>query len=85
MGLHLRGIVFSFLPPVDPRIDPLAFLGAVGDAGTGAFYFLAHVFERSGPDVSRAAGDYGTRLFAAAGVANVLCVIDACEIAIGRK
>ena len=85
MSCHLRGVVFSVLPPVDPRVDPLAFLGAVGDAGTGIFYFLAHVFERSGPDISRAAGDYGTRLFAAAGVANFLCIIDACEIAIGRK
>ncbi|MFZ0908239.1 MAG: DUF6677 family protein [Candidatus Acidiferrales bacterium] len=85
VSFHLRGIVFSILPPVDPRNDPLAFLGAVGDAGTGAFYLLAHFLERSGPDISRAAGDYGTRLLAAAGVANFLCIIDACEIAIGRK
>ncbi|MGC1687953.1 MAG: DUF6677 family protein [Candidatus Acidiferrales bacterium] len=85
MSFHLRGVVFSIFPPVDPRVDPLAVLGAVGDAGTGMFYFLSHIFERSGPDISRAAGDYGTRLFAAAGVANFLCIIDACEIAIGRK
>ena len=85
LSYHLRGVVFSILPPVDPRVDPLAFLGALGDAGNGIFYFLAHRIESSGPDISRAAGDYGTRLLAAAGVANFLCVVDACEIAIGRK
>jgi hypothetical protein len=85
LSYHLRGVVFSILPPVDPRTDPLAFLGAVGDAGNGIFYFLAHRIESAGPDVSRAAGDYGTRLLAAAGVANFLCVVDACEIALGRK
>ncbi len=85
MSYHLRGVVFSILPPIDPRMDPLAFLGAVGDAGTGVFYLLARVLEPLGPDISRAAGDYGTRLLAAAGVANFLCIIDACEIALGRK
>ncbi len=85
IGYHLRGIVFSIFPPVDPRTDPLAFLGGIGDAGSGVFYFLAHVFEPLGSDVSRAAGDYGTRFIAAAGVANFLCVVDACEIALGGK
>jgi len=80
-GYHLRGIVFTIFPPVDPRVDPLAFLGGIGDAGSGVFYFLAHVFEPLGNDVSRAAGDYGTRFLAAAGVANFLCVLDACETA----
>jgi hypothetical protein len=38
-----------------------------------------------GADVSRAAGDYGTRFFATAGVLNLLCVLEAHEIARGRK
>jgi hypothetical protein len=84
-GYRLRGIVFSIYPPVDPRIDPLAFLGGIGDAGSGVFYFLSRMLEPLGSDVSRAAGDYGTRFLAAAGVANFLCVVDACEIALGRK
>ena len=61
------------------------FLGGVGDAGSGIFYALAGVLEKSGADVSRAAGDYGTRFIAAAGVANFLCAADAYEIAGGRK
>jgi hypothetical protein len=49
------------------------------------FYALAKFFERAGPDVSRAAGDYGTRFIAAAGVVNLLGVFDAFEIAAGRR
>jgi hypothetical protein len=85
VGYHLRGVVFSIFPPVSPRVDPLAFLGGIGDVGSGVFYFLARTLESSGADVSRAAGDYGTRFLAAAGVANFLCIVDACEIAVGRK
>jgi hypothetical protein len=43
------------------------------------------VFERAGPDVSRAAGDYGTRFIAAAGIVNLIAIFDAYEIATGRK
>lgn len=85
VGYHLRGVIFPIWPPVNPRVDPLAFLGGIGDAGAGVFYFFARVFESAGPDVSRAAGDYGTRFLAAAGAANFLCIMDACEIALGRK
>jgi len=83
-GYFLRGVVF----PIhfrDFRAEPLAFLGGIGDAGSGVFYALAGILERAGADVSRAAGDYGTRFIAAAGVANFLCAADAYEIASGRK
>jgi hypothetical protein len=46
---------------------------------------LAHTIEKTGPDVSRAAGDYGTRLIATAGVLNMLFVLDALEISRGHK
>ena len=46
---------------------------------------LAHLFERTGPDVSRAAGDYGTRFVAAAGIVNLLAVLDAYRVATGSK
>ena len=42
---------------------------------------LAHTIDAAGPDVSRAAGDYGTRLIATAGVLNLLyCVLEAFQI-----
>jgi hypothetical protein len=79
-GYLLRGNVF---PP--RSADLFDTLGFVADASTGIFYLVARFFERGGPDVSRAAGDYGTRFIAAAGIVNLLSVFDAYEIAFGRR
>jgi hypothetical protein len=79
VGYLLRGNVFQ------PRAgDAFEFLGYLADVGSGIFYFMARIFESAGPDVSRAAGDYGTRFIATAGVVNLLCILDAYEIAIGK-
>jgi len=79
-GYLLRGNVF----PAHSG-DPFGTLGFLADAGTGVFYYFSRFFESAGPDVSRAAGDYGTRFIAAAGVVNVLAVLDTIEIATGRR
>jgi hypothetical protein len=80
MGYHMRGNVFL------PRsADPFGTLGFWADASSGIFYLLSRVFERAGPDVSRAAGDYGTRFIAAAGLVNLIAAFDAYEIATGRR
>jgi hypothetical protein len=79
-GYLMRGNVF---PPHSG--DPFGTLGFLADAATGVFYYLAHIFQGAGPDVSRAAGDYGTRFIAAAGVTNVMAVFDVLEIASGRR
>jgi Family of unknown function (DUF6677) len=79
-GYILRGNVF----PAHSG-DPFGTLGFVADAGAGVFYYFSRFLEAAGPDVSRAAGDYGTRFIAAAGVVNVLAVLDVIEIATGRR
>ena len=79
-GYLMRGNVF---PPRSG--DPFGTLGFLADAASGVFYYLSRVFEAAGPDVSRAAGDYGTRFIAAAGVVNVLAIFDVLEIASGRR
>ena len=79
-GLALRGHIFSTRSG-----DPFEMLGYLADLGAGAFFYLARFVENGGPDVSRAAGDYGTRFFATAGVLNLLCAMDAFEIASGRR
>ena len=79
-GYLLRGNVF---PPHSG--DPFGTLGFLADAGTGVFYYFSRMFEAAGPDVSRAAGDYGTRFIAAAGVVNMLAMLDVIEIATGRR
>lgn len=80
LGLWMRGNVFP--PHAD---DAFGVLGFVADASSGLFYLVAHSIEKAGPDVSRAAGDYGTRLVATAGVINLLFVLDALEISRGHK
>jgi len=80
IGLWMRGNVFPARSD-----DAFSLLGFIADAGSGIFYLLAHTIEKNGPDVSRAAGDYGTRLIATAGVLNMLFVLDALEISRGHK
>ena len=78
VGLLARGNVFTYAG------DALDRLGFFADLGTGIFYFTAHMISSSGPDVSHAAGDYGTRLIATAGVLNLLSVLEAVHIALGQ-
>jgi len=80
IGAGMRGNLFT----ADGG-DAFAALGYVADLGTGSFYVLARSLEADGPDVSRAAGDYGTRFLAAAGVLNLLAALHAYEAARGRK
>lgn len=79
-GYLLRGNVFPHRAS-----DAFGTLGFLADAGSGIFYTLGRVIERGGPDVSRAAGDYGTRFIAAAGLVNVLAALDAYEISRRRR
>jgi len=79
VGLLARGNVFAYAG------DALDRLGFFADLGTGIFYFGAHMISSAGPDVSHAAGDYGTRLIATGGVLNFLCVLEAVHIALGQS
>lgn len=77
-GLAMRGAVFS--PGSEDLFDRLGFFA---DLGAGAFYFLAHQIQTVGSDVAHATGDYGTRLFATAGMLNLLTVLEAYDIGRG--
>ena len=79
-GLGMRGGVFGGNPS-----DLFDRLGFIADLGTGGFYFLAHMIQSAGPDVAHASGDYGTRMFATAGMLNLLTVLEAYEIGRGRR
>jgi hypothetical protein len=74
-GLAMRGGVFG--TAAEDLFDRLGFFA---DLGAGVFYFLAHLIQPAGPDVAHATGDYGTRLFAAAGMLNLLTVLEAYDI-----
>jgi hypothetical protein len=79
-GLAMRGGVFG-----GNSSDMFDRLGFFADLGMGGFYFLAHTIQSTGPDVAHASGDYGTRMFATAGMLNLLTVLEAYEIGRGRR
>jgi len=79
-GYAMRGQVFTLVSG-----DPFGRLGFFADACSGVFYLLSRFVEAAGPDLSRAAGDYGTRFLAAAGIVNLVGVLDAYGIACGRR
>ena len=79
-GVLLRGRLFS-----SDTGDFFDLLGFLADCGSGVFFYATRWMENGGADVSRAAGDYGTRFFAAAGVLNLLCALDAFDLAVGGK
>jgi hypothetical protein len=79
-GYLMRGQVFTAASG-----DPFGRLGFLADASSGLFYLLPRLLEAAGPDLSRAAGDYGTRFLASAGIVNLIGVFDAYGIACGRR
>jgi hypothetical protein len=52
---------------------------------SGIFYFLAGWLGYSQADVAGHVHDYGTKFLVAAGLLNVLAMVDAFEIATGKK
>jgi len=80
VGLRMRGNVFS-----SNAADAFDMLGFFADIGNGIFYFLAGAINPAGANVAIAAGDYGTRLFATAGVLNFLCVLELLQIGFGSR
>jgi uncharacterized protein DUF6677 len=79
-GLFMRGAVFG--PGAPDMFDRLGFFA---DLGAGGFYFLAQLFHGIVSDIAHASGDYGTRMFATAGILNLLTVLEAFEIGSGRR
>jgi hypothetical protein len=80
VGLLLRGNVFN-----SNAADAFDMLGFLADIGNGIFYFLAGTINSAGANTAIAAGDYGTRLFATAGVLNLLCVLEVLQIGFASK
>ncbi|HEV2224504.1 MAG TPA: DUF6677 family protein [Candidatus Acidoferrales bacterium] len=75
-GYAMRGQVYSMRGG-----DMFESMGYLAEIGSGAFYFLARLFEPHGADTALVAGVYGTRFLAIAGLLNFLCVLDAWGIA----
>jgi hypothetical protein len=78
-GYALHGAVF--LPRSGGPLDKLGFLA---DIGCGGSYGLLQALGLAGADLSHAAGDYGSCLIAAAGIVNLLAMVDVFEM-VGRR
>jgi len=79
-GLWLEGRIFPFQPT-----DPLVMLAAVADLGIGAPYFVAKALGAGVGRVVAASYEYGNAFIIVAGLLNMLVVLDAFDIAQGRK
>jgi len=80
LGLGIQGRLFPF-----QMSEPLAGLAAVADLGIGAMYFAAVVFGLGAGNVRAVTYEYGNAYLIVAGLLNLLVVIDAYDIALGRK
>lgn len=83
-GLFMRGSMFT-----PQNGDILTILinygGFVGDLASGILYLLATWMGYNQPDVAGHVYDYGTKFLVSAGLLNVLAMVDAYEIAVGKK
>lgn len=80
VGLLLHGRLFPFEPS-----QPLVALAAIADVGMGVPYGLAKAAGLGGGRVVDWSYEYGNAFLIVAGLLNLLIVLDAYDIAVGRK
>ena len=80
IGLALQGRLFPF-----ELGQPLVALAALADLGIGLTYFVARALGQGGGNVVAVTYEYGNAFLIVAGLLNLLVVIDAWDIALGRK
>ena len=80
IGLGIRGRLFPF-----DMSEPLVGLAALAEVGVGLIYFLAAPFGLGLGDVRAVTYEYGNAFLIVAGLLNLLVVIDAYDVALGRK
>ncbi len=84
LGLMMRGALFQ--PKTGDLLTTLIYCGGfVADLAAGLLYLLTVWLGYSQPEVAGHVHDYGTKFLAGAGLLNVLAMVDAYEIAAGRK
>ena len=80
MGLLLHGRLFPF-----DLSDPLVALAAVADIGAGLPWLIARMLDAGAGTVTAATFEYGNTFTIVAGLLNFLVILDAFDIAAGRK
>jgi len=80
IGLAFKGRIFPF-----DFADPLVALEAMANLGIGLAYFVASPLGLGRGDVRAVSYEYGNTFLIVAGLLNLLVVIDAYDVALGRK
>ena len=80
LGLAIHGRLFPF-----DLSEPLVGLAALADLGIGLTYFAANALGYGAGEVRAVTYEYGNAFLIVAGLLNLLVVIDAFDIALGRK
>ena len=84
LGLMMRGALFA--PQSGDLLTMVIYCGGfLGNLMSGILYFFSVWLGYSQPDVAGHVHDYGTKFLVGAGLLNVLAMVDAFEIATGRK
>lgn len=65
--------------------DLLDMLGFIGNLGAGGLYAIGRGMDLGSTAIAFAVADYGTKFIVIAGLLNVMSMVDAYHIAIGRK
>lgn len=80
LGLALQGRLFPFVPG-----DPLVALASLANVMAGVPYLLARLFGAGGGVATAITYEYGNTFMIAAGLLNTLVMLDAFDVAKGRK
>jgi hypothetical protein len=80
IGLAIEGRLFPF-----ELSEPMVGLAAFADLGIGIPYFVASALGQGRGNVLAVTYEYGNAFIIAAGLLNLLVVLDAYDIALGRK
>ena len=87
-GIGLAMGAKLYVPPFTGQgtfIAILHSLAFIADLGAGLLYPISWMSGFGGEYLDRASGDYGTIFFLCAGLLNMLTVLDAYDIAAGKK
>lgn len=83
-GLMMQGAMFQ--PQSGDLLTTLINTGGfIGDVCSGILYLLSVCFGYNQVDTAGHVHDYGTKFLVTAGLLNILAMVDAFEIASGRK
>ena len=85
LGLHGQLVPPRAISGVFDLSEPLAGLMCIADLGIGLLYFAASALGYGAGDVRAVTYEYGNTFLIVAGLLNFLVVIDAYDIAKGRK